>query len=261
MIFLEEDKNRNEIGIYYIRNKVNGKIYIGQTRDRFIERYWNHKWKLNNNSHDNKYLQRAWNKYGEDSFEFYVVHILKNDENIDDLEITYIDSFDGSKIYNIQNGGQSSTMFGVEMSESTKKKIGEKNKINGLDRKATEETKKKMSETRTGKTNWGSCKLEKEKIMEAKKLLINGMEMLDVSKKLNVDYKYINNLVCNNTYKSVLVEGWDEFLKTRIKKYKNVITEEQIIKMKSLLKQGYNQSETAKLTGVSRATVKKYAIE
>ena len=68
MQFVDKDIYKDEVGIYRIKNLINGKLYIGQTLDRFIERYWNHLWKLNNHSHDNRHLQSAWDKYGESGF-------------------------------------------------------------------------------------------------------------------------------------------------------------------------------------------------
>ena len=47
MIFNVDSDKKDKIGIYLIKNIINNNLYIGQTGDRFIERYWNHKWKLN----------------------------------------------------------------------------------------------------------------------------------------------------------------------------------------------------------------------
>ena len=55
------------IGIYKIKNKVNGKVYIGQSI-RIEKRWIDHKKTLRSNSHRNIYLQNAWNKYGEENF-------------------------------------------------------------------------------------------------------------------------------------------------------------------------------------------------
>ncbi len=59
-------------GIYSIRNKTNGKLYVGSTVD-FASRWANHRCQLRKGNHDNSYLQRAWVKYGEDVFEFTVL--------------------------------------------------------------------------------------------------------------------------------------------------------------------------------------------
>lgn len=59
-------------GIYKITCKINNRFYIGSSKD--INARWNmHKWELNNNRHDNIFLQRDWNRYGEENFTFEVL--------------------------------------------------------------------------------------------------------------------------------------------------------------------------------------------
>lgn len=59
------------ITIYLITNKLNGKTYVGSTKD-YSFRVKTHLTKLKNNTHDNIYLQRAFNKYGN-IFEFTIL--------------------------------------------------------------------------------------------------------------------------------------------------------------------------------------------
>lgn len=56
-------------GIYQIRNTVNGKIYVGSAR-RLSTRRNGHFSGLRSNTHPNKKLQNAWDKYGEHIFIF-----------------------------------------------------------------------------------------------------------------------------------------------------------------------------------------------
>lgn len=138
-------------GIYGIRNKINGKMYIGKTQDSFGDRRDCHWASLNGGYGVNKYLQNAWNKYGEENFEFIVVHNCVNGESTDDineLEIKYIKDCKSSDIsYNIGDGCDGGNMLGKHLSEETKRKIGEKNRVNMLGKKASDETKRKMSES------------------------------------------------------------------------------------------------------------------
>ena len=59
----------NISGVYIIKNSVNGKVYIGASRDIY-NRLCMHKWKLRTNTHVNEHLQNAFNKYGESAFTF-----------------------------------------------------------------------------------------------------------------------------------------------------------------------------------------------
>lgn len=89
--------------IYGIQNKVNNKIYVGSTKD-FIKRIKDHKKKLKAKKGINLRLQYAWDKYGEENFEFKILDILDNDEDLFEKELSWIDklnSKDKNVGYNI----------------------------------------------------------------------------------------------------------------------------------------------------------------
>lgn len=221
MEFINQEKYKDNYGIYGIVNKTNGKVYVGQTGERFLRRYWHHQWKLRDNSHDNTYLQNAWNKYGEDNFEYVVLEVVEDSSLLDELEIKYIDYYKKSDLsYNMLLGGGGRR--GFKMSENTKKLIAEKNRQHMLGTKHSEETKKKMSKTRTGKRiNRNTDILNENIVRSIKLLLISGKSASEVSKELKVDYKLINNLISNNTWRTVVVDGWDEYRNNR-KTYKRL---------------------------------------
>lgn len=62
-------------GIYQILCVPTGKIYIGSSEDLAI-RLRTHRAALRAQRHENSYLQRAWNKYGESAFEFSVIELV-----------------------------------------------------------------------------------------------------------------------------------------------------------------------------------------
>ena len=76
-------------GIYVITCIPSGKYYIGSSVD-IGQRFTQHLSALRNNSHRNKYLQRAWNKYGFDNFKFDVLHPVYNQENLYSIEESWI---------------------------------------------------------------------------------------------------------------------------------------------------------------------------
>jgi len=62
----------NSAYVYSIENKVNGKCYIGSTTNPRV-RWSKHKGDLNRKKHHSFILQRAWNKYGEQNFQFKIL--------------------------------------------------------------------------------------------------------------------------------------------------------------------------------------------
>ena len=58
--------------VYAIVNLKNGKRYIGSTVS-FVKRIRLHRHYLRRGAHQNRHLQAAWNKYGEDAFVFGII--------------------------------------------------------------------------------------------------------------------------------------------------------------------------------------------
>ena len=78
------------IGIYQIENTENDKIYVGSAIN--IQGRWRvHKSDLNRNQHHSSYLQRAWNKYGSNSFKFTVLEAISDKSLLIKTEQKYID--------------------------------------------------------------------------------------------------------------------------------------------------------------------------
>ena len=59
-------------GIYSIRNLINNKIYIGQSKNIY-RRAICHRYELNNNKHSNSHLQYSFNKYKIENFVFEIL--------------------------------------------------------------------------------------------------------------------------------------------------------------------------------------------
>lgn len=75
-------------GIYSIKNLFNNKQYIGSSLDlnRRIKKHLND---LRKKKHDNEYLQRSFNKYGESQFEIYIIEQCEESE-LTELENTWM---------------------------------------------------------------------------------------------------------------------------------------------------------------------------
>lgn len=81
MFYLDTTNQKKSTGIYVIQQKSSGKKYIGSTKNSFAARWRSHLHELKHNKHHSIHLQRSWNKYGEDDFEFIIVrHVLDSKE-------------------------------------------------------------------------------------------------------------------------------------------------------------------------------------
>jgi len=68
-------------GIYKIINVINNKFYVGSAVD-LKRRKTRHFSELRNGKHNNKHLQAAWVKYGEQAFVFVVVEEMPEDADL-----------------------------------------------------------------------------------------------------------------------------------------------------------------------------------
>lgn len=113
--------------IYQIRNLVNGKVYIGSTDRTFERRRIEHVTELRGGYHDNKYLQKSWNKYGEENFIFSVIDYTDNPEQTHEREKYWIDYYVAllgeDNTYNIMPVEKSSYGKPRPFSESQKEKM------------------------------------------------------------------------------------------------------------------------------------------
>lgn len=108
------------IGIYQIRNKINGKVYVGRSVN--IERRWYEE----RNGQVNSHLLRAFAKYGLDNFDFSVIEecpkqMLSERER---YHIQRLRSNEKALGYNKTLGGEGG-LLGLKHSESTRKKMSD----------------------------------------------------------------------------------------------------------------------------------------
>lgn len=79
-------------GIYLITCEGNKKSYSGQTKN-FHHRWSQHLSYLRNNKHNNSYMQRAYNKYGESSFSFKVLEYVNDCTDLGARELFWTQKF------------------------------------------------------------------------------------------------------------------------------------------------------------------------
>ena len=89
-------------GIYLFENKINGKVYVGQSVN-IHKRIINHF-----NSNPELYFHRALKKYGIENFNIYILEYLEQKEEMNTREIYYIDKYNSNNPdfgYNLTKGG------------------------------------------------------------------------------------------------------------------------------------------------------------
>lgn len=140
--------------IYKITNTVNGKSYIGQTRNNLEKT----RIRKHLNGSGNRIIKQAVAKYGQNAFVFEILHDGIIPEFLDDLEREAIAKFNtiAPYGYNLTDGGGVGTH-----SEETRRKMseshkGEKNNNYGKPspkrgKPLSEETKRKISRSMKGK--------------------------------------------------------------------------------------------------------------
>lgn len=165
--------------IYKITNKINNKIYIGQTINCIQQRFRQH---LANK--DNTRLANSIRKYGKDNFTIEEIDSAETLEELNEKEIywiSYFNTMEHSVGFNMQFGGNNKTH-----SEESKRKIGRANK--GRRVYFTAETKEKLSKARKGKK---FSEEHKKNLSES----LKGKKRTHVKKKIPITSKLTPELV------------------------------------------------------------------
>ena len=71
--------------IYCITNKITGYTYIGQSLN-VSSRWGTHRWSLTKGDHHCQHLQRSWNKYGQENFDWFIIENNLDQEQANELE-------------------------------------------------------------------------------------------------------------------------------------------------------------------------------
>lgn len=208
--------------IYKIENKINGKIYIGQTtlQNGFDQRYKNNIKKYTHNVH----LKNSIEKYGINNFEI-----------IKELDIAYSKQELNEK-----------EKFYISLYKSTNKDFGYNKMSGGDNSKMSEETKNKMSKNKTSENN----------PMAKKVVCLNTMEEFntfrEAAEKYNLSKSAISGCCNGKTNTAGKLNGerliWMKKEKVETlttEEIKNIINEEQT-KRKEMYS-GKNNSKAKKV--------------
>lgn len=151
--------------LYKITNKVNHKIYIGQTNNP--KRRWEqYKYRSQYPKKYNQYIYYAMHKDGIDNFimEMVAFSEIKLQVNVAEIYlIKYFNSRDKNIGYNINVGGEGGSE-GRFISEQTRQKLSKA----GADRTHTKETKMKIATSHTGIKSGPLSEEHKQKLSKIK---------------------------------------------------------------------------------------------
>lgn len=211
-------------GIYKITNKINNKIYIGQSID-IDRRKSDHIRDLNKNKNHNSHFQNSWNKYGQDNFTFEVIHIVDNSEELNYWETYYIqlyNSTDPDKGYNFTYGGDNPSA-----SELYRKEM--RIRLRGMNSKLTD-----------------------EEVRHIKLLMFCLMDRKEISDIFNISRKALTQISIGHSFDYILPE-----LNDKIHNLKQCLINERNSKILELFDSGKSITDICKITSLSSSVVEK----
>lgn len=193
--------------IYIIKNSINDKVYIGQTKNSLEYRFSRHKTRIKDKN-QNSALYAAFRKYGIENF--WIESIEEGDfskEELNEKEIYYIQKFNSVSPngYNMQYGGNCSNV-----SDETKEKMreimkgreviwGDKISKTMKEKWKDENYRSHMSQAHRhpiGKYKKHTKPLRKDlPIDEINSLYNSGMSINQIAKKFNVPHSTIKRRI------------------------------------------------------------------
>lgn len=249
--------------LYCYENKINGKVYVGQTND--LNRRDNE-----HSNHEKLVVDRAIKKYGRENFDLWTFSVAETQEQADQSEIYWIaymrQAIGNKNVYNVSDGGEHG-MVGKERSEETKQKIS----ASHTGKRRSEKAKESMRAVQNDPTH----KRQRLKTIRAKysipdhimeQLIIDrrsGMLVKDIAIKYgiksstNIPNKIRSYLFTNGLDMGII----DTFPKANFTRevgervHNSKLKEADVIEIKKLLRSGTLCTPIAKQYGVSITTI------
>lgn len=204
-------------GIYSISNTINKKIYIGSSINVY-KRWSSHKYQLNKGIHHSNRLNDDWNEFGESVFVFEIMERCDKTDLID-REQFYIDKYKSCNPdfgYNVQPVAGRSMYLGATKDNIYNKKFN-------------------VSPEKYESLNYY--------------LTTSDIPILEISKILDISSDTIYNIYYGRQYKNAFDSS--TFIKrsapSGAKHYKSFLSEEQVIDIVNMLKDGMTNIEIANI--------------
>lgn len=213
-------------GIYGIHNLVSDKWYVGQSVD--IDRRWiDHRTKLKCGKPPNPHLKNAWDKYGEDVFEFVVLEEVLDAELLTAREEFWVtakrnassgvynqrevvDSCRGMKASSAARAAISASMTGRKLSDAHREHLVSswtpaRRAAHGRQRQGhdvSDVSREKMSIVRLGSRNPFS-KLTESQVVVIKSKLVSGEKCVVLAQEYGVCLGTISAINVGKTWRHV----------------------------------------------------------
>lgn len=236
------------VGVYMFKNNINNKVYIGSSAE-LSKRKENHIYSLRKGKHHSVYFQRAWNKYGEESFEYKILELL--DDNTSTAELLEKEQYwlDKTKCYEKEYGYNilkvAGSNKGFKMSKESRAKLSKsrmgirpsketrlKLSISKRKENLSKETREKLTKRNLGELSPNS-KLKESEVIEIKKLLAKGVSRKEVAEKFNYSLKAMQKIAIGELWGWLEVDGF-----VIEKQEKTSLTEEDVVCIKKSLMNG-----------------------
>jgi group I intron endonuclease len=174
---------RTRTGVYFIRNTVNGQLYIGSAARSFGGRWAEHQSRMNNGIHANRHLMSAWLLNGADAFEFGILEDCSPEDCIL-CEQKWLDFFQPE--YN--KCKVAGSRRGIKASDETKRKIslaqkGRKYPFRKLRGPPSEETLRKKSVALKGRPLTEETKAKLSAAAKGRKMSAETREKMSISRR------------------------------------------------------------------------------
>lgn len=275
-------------GVYCIENIANNKKYIGSSLNIF-RRWGDHKTHLKHNKHHSYKLQRAWCKYSNDKFKFYIIEeFFGIDKDLRKLEQYYLDlfkSYDFRFGYNVNSNSLHPEVKPTEYQDiidgkfkvsqeqfdeiiyylsNTKISIPNISKITKVQYRTIYQiyfkqnyfnVVKDMSFNKREAFGENSCtsKLTEVQVKEIINKLLNKEYIVDVSKKYNINSATIWDIYNHKTWNSLTKNIiFPKYEKSTGKYFKKVVQYDLDM---NLINTYHSAKEAEKETGVGRKMI------
>ena len=192
------------------------KGYIGRARNIF-NRWKTHKTRLRHNKHENRHLQRAWNKYGEAVFNFLVIENCEYKighereeywiRQIDDSETLYnmrtvegIINFKMPKeaVEKIRAANKNRRLTDKQKQHLRELNLGRKDSVEVIEKRAMANRKVWAEKEKGFKITRGDVKMIKEKIKT-----LSGSELQKIANEYNISLTSIYDIKAGRTWRNV----------------------------------------------------------